>query len=192
MDFINQFPYSDFHEMNLDWLIKQTKANMDLIKELQETIAQIQVLTKDQIDAMINTAINTNNEVIYTKMTQLKAEITNEYTTMINNQIAQLKVYLDNQDLYYFNLGKEYSDNILVQAKEYSDSQVIDYTMMINPITGEYDDVRNVVDDIIIYFHSDNSLTAQEYDDLDLTATAYDAYDISAYDYDFNGKTLLV
>ena len=162
MSFINQFPYSDFHEMNLDWLIKQTKANMDLIKELQETIAQIQVLTKDQIDAMINTAIKTNNEVIYTKMTQLKAEITNEYTTMINNQIAQLKVYLDNQDLYYFNLGKEYSDNILVQAKEYSDSQVIDYTMMINPITGEYDDVRNVVDDIIIYFHSDNSLTAQE------------------------------
>ena len=192
MGFINQFPYSDFHELNLDWLIKQTKANMDLIKELQETIAQIQVLTKDQIDAMINSAINANNEILYTKMTQLKAEITNEYTTMINNQIAQLKVYLDNQDLYYFNLGKEYSDNILVQAKAYSDSQVIDYTMMINPITGEYDDVRNVVDDIIIYFHSDNSLTAQEYDDLDLTATAYDAYNISAYDYDFNGKTLLV
>ena len=35
MSFINQFPYSDFHEMNLDWLIKQTKANMDLIKEVQ-------------------------------------------------------------------------------------------------------------------------------------------------------------
>ena len=27
MGFVNQFPYSDFHELNLDWLINKTKEN---------------------------------------------------------------------------------------------------------------------------------------------------------------------
>ena len=63
--------------------------------------------------------------------------------------------------------------------------------MMINPITGVYEDVRNVVNDIVSYFHTGDSLTAIEYDTLDLTAQDYDDYELSAYDYDFNGKNLL-
>ena len=53
-------------------------------------------------------------------------------------------------------------------------------------------DVRNVVNDIIYYFHTTTALTAGEYDALDLTAQAYDNYELTAYDYDFNGKNLLV
>ena len=48
MGFINQFPYSDFHEMNLDWLIRQTKDSMAAITTLQEQMAQIVVMTEDQ------------------------------------------------------------------------------------------------------------------------------------------------
>ena len=77
-------------------------------------------------------------------------------------------------------------------AKAYTDNKVIDYTFMINPITGQYDDVRNVVDDIFNNFLSNDALTAAEYDALDLTATAYDNYELTAYEYDFNGKNLLV
>ena len=76
-------------------------------------------------------------------------------------------------------------------AKAYTDGQVLNYTMMINPITGMYEDVRNVVDDIVSYFHTADALTAIEYDALQLTAEDYDAYDLTAYDYDFNGKIRL-
>ena len=76
-------------------------------------------------------------------------------------------------------------------AKAYTDSQLSSYTMMINPITGEYEDVRNVVNDIVSYFHTQDSLTAAEYDALLLDASYYDAKQLNAYDYDFNGKTLL-
>ena len=203
MGFVNQFPYSDFHEMNLDWLINKTKDLMVQMEALQEEMAQIEVLTKEQIELMISTAIEFNNVDLYNRMLALKNEITNEYTAYVNNQIStlktytdnklsDLKIYTDNQDVYYFNIAKAYSDNVLNQAKDYTDAAVLDYTMMINPITGEYDDVRVVVDDIVKYFHTDGSLTAQEYDDLELTASAYDAYELSAYDYDFNGKNLLV
>ena len=34
--FINDYPYTDFHEMNLDWILKVVKANKDNIKNLYE------------------------------------------------------------------------------------------------------------------------------------------------------------
>lgn len=191
MGFINQFPYSDFHELNLDWLIKQTKASMDAITTLQEQMAQIEVLTEEQINAMINAAIASNNIILYNSMLELKNELTEAYKNYTNNQIAQLKIYVDNQDVYYDNLAKSYADTALINAKAYTDQSVLDYTMMINPITGNYDDVRVVITDIFNNFLTNDSLTAAEYDALDLDAETYDLKELTAYDYDFNGKNLL-
>lgn len=191
MAFINEFPYSDFHELNADWLIKKTKDLLTRVKLLEEELAQIEVMTEDQIKALINSAIATNNIELYNKMLDYYNQVTNEYKTYCNNQIAQLKIYIDNQDVYYDNLAKSYADHAVVEANAYTDSQVLNYTMMTNPITGQYDDVRVVVNDIVMYFHTENSLTAGEYDALDMTATYYDSKDLSAYDYDYNAKNLL-
>ena len=192
MGFVNQFPYSDFHELNLDWLIAKTKELMTHMDALQAEFDKIEVLTEEQINAMISSAIATNNIDLYNRMLALKEEITTEYKAYCNNQIAQLTIYVDNQDVYYNGLSQSYADHALVEAKSYIDAQVLNYTMMVNPITGEYEDVRLVVDDIVSYFHTENALTAAEYDALDLTAAAYDAYELTAYDYDFNGKIRLV
>ena len=191
MAFINQFPYSDFHEMNLDWLIKKTKELQDTTSWLVDEFNKIEVLTEEQIQAMINSAIAANNLVIAQQLADLKAQITTEYQGWVQAQINQLTVYIDNQDVYYNGLAQNYANQAYLDAKAYIDAEVIDYTMMINPITGEYEDVRNVVDDIVSYFHTADALTAGEYDALELTASAYDAYDITAYDYDFSGKTIL-
>ena len=203
MGFVNQFPYSDFHEMNLDWLIKQTKENLDKIKYLEEEFAKIEILTEDQINQMIELAISHNNVQVYNRINavrdeliiainDLNVDLTARYKAYTDAQIALQKIYIDNQDIYYDDLAKSYADNSLNLAKTYTDEQVMNYTMMINPITGNYDDVRTVVNDIVLYFHTDGSLTASEYDALDLTAQDYDNYELSAYDYDFNGKNLLV
>ena len=191
MGFVNQFPYSDFHELNLDWLIKTVKETETNIKTLQDEFAKIIILTEDQIQAMIDAAIATNNIELYNKLTQLYEQITAEYKSYCNAQINDLKVYVDAQDIYYYELNKAYSDNNLAISEAYTDNKVLTYTMMVNPITGEYEDVRLVVNDIVSYFHTADALTAAEYDALDLTASAYDAYELTAYDYDFNGKIRL-
>lgn len=201
--FINQFPYSDFHELNADWLIKIVKAVEAETARLSEEFSKIEILTEDYIQNMINTAIAQNNIAVYNRinelrteiyasMDQMKATITNEYTAFVNQQIQLLKIYVDSQDANFDSLARSYADTALTQANEYTDQHVLDYTLMINPITGEYEDVRNVVDDIVKYFHTEGSLTAYEYDNLELTAQAYDNYELSAYDYDFNGKNLLI
>lgn len=190
-NFINQFPYTDFHELNLDWVIKRTKELEVTTAYLVEEFGKITVLTEEYIQQMINTAIETNNIVLYQRMLELKNEITLEYKGYVTAQINALKVYIDNQDVYFDNQAKGYAASALADAKTYTDGAVLDYTMMINPITGEYEDVRNVVDDIVTYFHSQDALTAAEYDALALDASYYDGKQLSAYDYDFSGKTLL-
>lgn len=191
MDFIHKYPYSNMHELNLDWLIAETRKLIAQMTEVQAILAEIEILTEDQIRTMINSAIATNNIDLYNRMNQLHADITNEYHNYVTSQINNLKIYVDNQDVYYDNLAKGYADTAEYNANAYTDEKVLNYTMMINPITGQYDDVRNVVNDIVFYFHSENTLTAGEYDALDMTAGAYDAKDLTAYDYDFNGKNLL-
>lgn len=190
-NFTNQFPYTDFHELNLDWIINKMKELENTTSYLVEEFAKIEVLTEDYIQSMINRAIETNNLILAQKLIDLKAEITTEYKGYVTAQINALTVYIDNQDVHYDQLAQGYADTALADAKDYVDSEVLDYTMMINPITGIYEDVRNVVDDIVSYFHTGDALTAGEYDALDLTAGAYDAYSITAYDYDFSGKTIL-
>ena len=40
-NFINQFPYADFHELNLDWLLAKTKqlqADMTAMQEQMENL----------------------------------------------------------------------------------------------------------------------------------------------------------
>lgn len=203
MAFINQFPYSDFHELNLDWLIKITKENQAAIDYLTEQFAQIEILTEEQINAMIQQAIASNNIAIYRDIDQVRIDLTDalnaldiditaRYKAYTDAQIALQKIYIDNQDVFYFEQAKSYSNANLQLAKAYTDNKVINYTMMINPITGVYEDVRDVVNDIVSYFHTGDSLTAGEYDALDLTAQAYDNYQLTAYDYDFNGKIRLV
>ena len=190
-NFINQFPYTDFHELNLDWIINKMKELENTTAYLVEEFSKIEVLTEDYIQSMIERAIETNNIVIAQQLIELKAEITTEYKGYVTAQINALTTYIDNQDVHYDQLAQGYANTALDDAKDYVDAEVLDYTMMINPITGVYEDVRNVVNDIVSYFHTGDALTAGEYDSLDLTAGAYDAYDISAYDYDFNGKTIL-
>ena len=191
MAFINEFPYSDFHELNADWLIKKTKDLLNRVRTLEDEMSQIEVMTKEEIEALINKAIEDENLYIFQALNDLHTTISNETLEAIRNAVNALTIYIDNQDSTYDQLAQGYATTAQNNAIAYTDSKVLDYTKMINPITGQYDDVRNVVDDIVYYFHSENSLTAGEYDALDMTAGHYDNKDLTAYDYDFNGKNLL-
>lgn len=186
-----EFPHTRTYEGDLGYILKKLTEVATVTEYLQEEFSKIVVLTEDHIQSMIDEAIAKNNLILAQQLIDLKTEITNEYKGYVTAQINALTVYIDNQDAYYDQLARGYASTAENASKAYTDSQVLNYTMMVNPITGVYEDVRNVVDDIVSYFHTGDALTASEYDALDLTATYYDGKQITAYDYDFNGKLLL-
>ena len=88
MAFINQFPYSDFHELNLDWLIKVTKENQDKIAYLDEEFSKIEILTEEYIEQMINQAIAANNVNVYRDILQVREDLTAAITALDINLTA--------------------------------------------------------------------------------------------------------
>ena len=186
-----EFPHTRTYEGDLGYLLKKIEELSKTTEYLSEEFSKIVILTEDYIQQMIDEAIAANNLVIAAQLQDLKNQLTIEYKGYVTAQINALTVYIDNQDVHYDELAQGYANTALTEAKDYTDESVTEYTMMINPITGVYEDVRNVVNDIVSFFHTGNSLTAGEYDNLELTAFDYDGYSISAYDYDFNGKTIL-
>ena len=186
-----EFPHTRTYEGDLGWIIKKMGEVSEATTYLMEEFAKIEILTEDQIQKMIDEAIAANNIKLARDLQNLKAQITAEYIGYVTAQVNALTIYIDNQDIHYNDLAAGYANTAEANSKTYTDNQVMNYTMMINPITGDYEDVRLVVDDIVSYFHTQDSLTASEYDLLDMTAAYYDGKQLSAYDYDFNGKTLL-
>lgn len=57
--FINDYPYTDFHEMNLDWILKIVKANKDNIKNLYKIFNEW-ADTEDRIIALYNAIVAGN------------------------------------------------------------------------------------------------------------------------------------
>lgn len=182
--FDNKYPYLDFHELNLDWLLDNVGDINTRLKTVEDEFSKIKVLTREEIQEMIDES----GEVLETKIVD---EITESYHRYVAQQISIFKVYVDEHDLDTLQKSQNFTNLKSAEDRAYTDTKLVDYTYMINPITGARDDVREVVRDIITYFHSENTLTAAEYDALNLSATAYDSKQISAYDYDYNGKNLL-
>lgn len=55
--FIHKFPYSNFHEINLDWIISE-------VKKLQEEFAVLKKDTDNAIDYMTDNIYETTTEII--------------------------------------------------------------------------------------------------------------------------------
>ena len=191
MGFVNKYPYTNFHDINLDYILERISDLEVKMKYLEEEWSKIHVLTEDYIQAMIDRAITAEDMKIQNDLNNLHSRINSERDTYVSQQINSLRNYVDIQDNNILNASKAYTDSAEARMKLYTDDKLINYTYMYSPITGEYMDVREVVNQIVTYFHSQNSLMASEYDVMDLTATEYDNEEITAYDYDFNGKNLL-
>ena len=91
-----------------------------------------------------------------------------EYANLNYNCIEYLKNY---KDLYW--------------RKYYTEQ-----TSMQNPYNGKFENVVNVVKQLVKFHEENNSLTADEYAALNLTANEYADKNVTAYDYYVKGKQI--
>lgn len=181
--FTNKYPYTDFHELNLDWIIEQVQTVTELVNDINK-----RAVTKGYLEqqlALYNSnlsiQINANRKYIDDEVERL-----NYSMAELNAAIDVLyKVMLDHQKLIDSQIQQMYIDLL-----KYIDEHIATITQLYvkSPITGKLTDIQTVLDDIWNRLLAIGALTATEYDNLELTANAYDYQFIQAIQYDSGGK----
>lgn len=171
-----QFPYSNFHDLNLDWILSKVKEWAVQWEELKEVYEQFDHDLSD----------------IYTEINTLKGDVNdiNSDIDIINNQLelVNLRISALQSDLTaYIN-----SSTLLIQDLQNRVATIEEYAVyeMYSPFTGELLPITDIITQLA-YFHLQDALTAGEYDALEMTAAAYDAKELTAMQYDSSARTLL-
>lgn len=213
-----EFPNTNFYNSDLRELIamyKKLVAEYDTIKaEIDEVTKKIEEFTQ-YVDEIIDEKINLKLKALTSRVTILEIEMkqveeeldnVNLRVDEIVKDIINLGIRIDQVRVelktdiaeVYIELGK-YKESIddIIQIEinkliAYIDEHVtkLDRLDVVNPITGEYENIQNVLDDIVDALLSGFGLTAKEYDDLELTALQYDKLVITAIQYSVRGYLL--
>lgn len=175
MGMFEHFPYTNFHDLNLDALaqaVGSLKADVDgLLEEAKAYTDQIKAKVDREMAAQI------------TQVQHLLAAGQAE----IDDKIDVVESLLGD----YLNAAENYTDDKVSNLRIYVDNQLAGIGVdVINPVTGQLSTIQDAI--YSLYgLHTDDTLTASEYDALHLTATVYDGKHLTASNYDLRGKTLL-
>ena len=192
MGLYEHFPYSNYHELNLDWIL--TKVN-----EIQTDIDEINAW-KETFSAQINSQISDLITQVNTEFNQLKIDIQNEFTDYRNETDKKFEAQREETDKQFASLTDAVNARLAAFDGRIADieSKLSDIennlptlVHVTNPFTGMSDSIQNVINALADTQRTD-ALTASAYDALAKTAAGYDAYKITAVNYDFNGKSILV
>ena len=196
-NFMNKYPYTDFHELNADYLLerlKKVEEQLATIKEdiesdvlawvqeqlipyeqqLNDLITEVQNLerstqeTLEQYDTRINNFINQINGQIV----EIRTELVNSIQAV--NALTDLKIEQNN--IYLLN---EITEN------------VGDLFVVLNPFTGETVTIQDMVD-YLSAFHINDAIDYDTMATRALTYTQVDALNITYTDLTLHGNTLYV
>lgn len=184
------------------------------LKEEQKNFENMFNLELSQMRLLV-LASNSRNEKL---VDDAIAELTKKIDSIPENSVAvfnPFRMKLDTtsnvvSDMYNIGItyhgftALEFTNNTQITCKYFNDSELtcldwwthgkeilIKENHMFNPVTGEYEDIRAVIESLAKELKSNGYLTATEYDEKTITATEYDAVNIAANNYDWNGKEIL-
>lgn len=179
MPLFNNFPYTNFHEMNLDWLIRKVREleplqdsvneiagkYNDMYNRVVQLSAQFDEFSSDmqaQFDQFANAAAD-----YITGRLDMAMDLLNVFRGVIAQRVADVEVRMDNVE-----------------------RTVVNAAYMDSPFTGESVPVQDVIYQLA-GLHMTGAITAGDYDAAELTASAYDALDLTAYTYDWDASSYI-
>ncbi len=164
--FNNSYPYTDFHEMNLDWVIAKIKEYEDSLAGLKEEILQ---LTKEYTDQQLDERLATYQAQI----DELTAELTgmyNQLDTDFENLQTSVNTSLIQMDRKITDLRQALNDAIVAinartdlaieQNNEYLLDQMRDELANIevnNALTGTIMTLQNMLN-YLCTLHMENAI----------------------------------
>ena len=166
MGFTNDFPYTDFHEINLDWILNKIKEFQERIDTFEEDILKKANEYTDSEILKLSQKISTEFIAFTKEITEKIANIDsnyNQFVTYVNNRIALME-----NELVKMN---DYIKTILKQANEYTQQAIINNNAyiisetekalssvrVINYFTGKRISIQEMFD-YLCQFHLENAI----------------------------------
>ncbi len=170
----NKYPYSDLHELNLDWILKEMKDLQAAMEGLiEEAIRVTKEYAKEYIDSQLADIerqfadLQANFNVLNVNVQNLNTTF-NRFVDNINSQIDALKLYIDDG----LQAQTLHTQLLIAQNNEYILSELATYLTqikVINYFTGE----KVSIQDMFNYLSMLHLTDSIDYDTMAYRALTY-------------------
>ena len=193
--FEDKYPYSDFHELNLDWIL-ETVSNLEKrVDNLKtEFLEQANKYTDEKFAEFKNDLAELEHE-LNTVVEELQEQYS-EFTSLINARIQFIQNDIDNlnQKIDAEIIGaNEYTNQAIIQNNDYlieKLSESLNSLLVINFFTGEKVTIQEMFD-TLAKLHIQEPLTYTEYAEKNITNTNLSLLNITYTDLVLKGKQLI-
>lgn len=207
MGLFEQFPYANFHELNLDWILTKIKELDEKVNSIEDRILKEANAYTDQQIALLRREFNElENEFIVFKSdinaqfaayTAKQDKAFADYQKLVNAQIALLEQEIRD--------ARAELKTMLRQATAYTDASIamlmlqlpdiitknIKNAKVYNLLTGKYVTIQAMFD-FLCMFHAPDALTCGEMRDRNNTCTQIIAYNKTCQEFITDAKNFVV
>lgn len=195
-NFYNEYPYTDIHELNLDWILKKMRELEELVANIKEDIlAEANAYTdakalilQGNIDALAND-VNAFKIIINDKVDTLNAQ-TVARLNKLDQDVIDLYTYIDNQIV----IANARTDQAILNAKEdiYEHmTEELGKIKVINYFTGDLISVQDMFN-YLATLHATDGITYNQINGRGKTYAELAALNASYTDIVMHGNTIIV
>ena len=196
VNFFNEYPYTDFHELNLDWILSKMRELEEKVANIKEDILALAKAYTDEQCAIVQgnvdtlaADVNAFKITINDKVDTLNAQVVARLNAL-DQDVLDLYQYIDNQIV----IANARTDQAILNAKE----DIYEHMMeelgkikVINYFTGDLISVQEMFN-YLASLHATDGITYTQLEGRNKTYSALAALNITYTDIVMHGNTLIV
>lgn len=207
MGLFEHFPYTNFHDLNLDWIIQEIKTLNEKVNNIDELIVnRAKAYTDEQVGILRNDFNDLENQ-----FDLFKANVNRQFAEYTAKQdkafadyrdLVNAKIYLLEQEI---NDARAELETMLRQANAYTDASIsmvllqlpdiitknIKKAKVYNLLEGRYVTIQAMFD-FLCLFHAPNAMTCGEMRDQNNTCTQIAEYNKTCQEFITDAKNFVV
>ena len=207
MGLFEHFPYTNFHDLNLDWIIQEIKTLDEKVNNIDELIVnRAKAYTDEQVGILRNDFNDLENQ-----FDLFKANVNRQFAEYTAKQdkafadyrdLVNAKIYLLEQEI---NDARAELETMLRQANAYTDASIsmvllqlpdiitknIKKAKVYNLLEGRYVTIQAMFD-FLCLFHAPNAMTCGEMRDKNNTCTQIAEYNKTCQEFITDAKNFVV